>query len=209
MRINFSVLLALLLVILPGAAHAAASAIGRFDNVTGTATLFRATEQKPLTVKTGDPVYLNDRIETSAATHLTLHFIDDTEIVLGPKGKLAVDEYVYDPEAPAQNKARYKILDTAFSFIDGKVAKVKNPDVKIELNFGSIGIRGTRLLRGMRDNKCLIYLQAGAITVSNDGGAVPLKPGQMTQMDARNHAPYSAKGWKDSDTAWIKSQLGL
>src|ERR1700760_3565432 len=135
MRINLSVLLAVFLMALPCAAHAAASAIGRFDNVTGAATLFRSTEQKPLAVKTGDAVYLNDRIETGASTHLTLHFIDDTEIILGPKGKLAVDEYVYDPAAPAQNKARFKILDTAFSFLDGNVAKVKNPNVKIDLNF--------------------------------------------------------------------------
>ena len=209
MRFDLSVLLALFLICLPGPARAAAGAVGRFDGVTDTAALFRSTEQKPITIKTGDPIYLNDRIETGAAAHLTLHFIDDTEIILGPKGKLAVDEYVYDPAAPAHNKARFKILDTAFSFLDGKVAKVKNPDVKIDLNFGSIGIRDTRLLRGMRDNKCLIYLQQGSITVSNDGGSIPLKPGQMTQMEARSHAPRSAQGWKDGDTGWITSQLGL
>jgi hypothetical protein len=209
MRINPSVLLAVFLIFLSGPARAAGAAVGRFDGVTGTATLFRSTGEKPLTAKAGDPVYLNDRIETGAAAHLTLHFIDDTEIILGPNGKLAVDEYVYDPAAPAHNKARYKILDAAFSFLDGKIAKVKNPDVKIDLNFGSIGIRGTRLLRGMRDHKCLIYLQAGSITVSNNGGSVPLKPGQMTQMDARSRAPRSAQGWKDGDIGWVTSQLGF
>lgn len=213
-----TIILAFCFLILPLAAARALVAapppqpepVGTVVSLRGDATVTRKTGEnagQPQKIATGDFLYTGDQIATGENAAMALHFIDDTDIQMGPGGSFAVDDYVYDPQNPAGNKAHYTILKTAFAYASGKIGKTANPDVKIGLDLGSIGIRGTKLLRGMRQSNCWIYLEEGAITVSTDVGEVALAPQQMTRLSSREAAPLEPAPWVDADVDWIRQAV--
>jgi hypothetical protein len=151
-------------------------------------------------LKPGDGILPNDVISTDERSRVRVVFVDKTEIVLANKGKLTVDSYVFDPKNPAGSKGRFSVLHAAFSYVGGLLDK---GDVRMELDFGSIGIRGTEVYRAMRRNECWIYVKKGAISVSNKGGAVHLKEGEGTRMSAQTKAPEAAHTWSANEINWI------
>lgn len=191
----------------PARADSKAS-IGNYTFLKGSARVTHSGEVTQHSVTQGAPVYAGDIIETAASSAVSVRFIDDTEISLGQSGSLTIDDYVYDPESTENNKARYQVLKTAFSYVSGKISHKANPDVTIGLDFGSIGIRGTKLFRGMRDGECWIYLEEGLITVSNEGGSVNIEPQQMTRLSSKTAEPLNPAPWSTVDASWIKQEIG-
>jgi len=185
-------------------------AIGRFNMVQGTVTLIRSSKTKVTNyfeIKQNDPIYAGDHIETGEDGYITLLFIDETELSVGPHGKLTIDEYVYDPSFVVENKSRFNILNAAFSYIGGKMAEYQDSDISIDVNFGSIGIRGTKILRTMRDMECWIFLEEGHITVSNDAGTVELLPGEGTRLSDKAIAPVAPEIWSDEKITLIRNDI--
>ena len=161
----------------------------------------------PQPLNSGDPIFLNDLILTDEGDHAEIEFVDKTTIAQnGAEGKLSIDEYVYDPENPAENKARYNVLRASFKYVSGLIAK-ENNDVEIGLDFGSIGIRGTTIYRSMKDEECWIYLEEGKIQVKNKAGYVTLNPDDGTRLRSKSLAPLPAKPWSAEKIAWIKSEV--
>ena len=188
----------------------AADHIGTATYTNGTVLVERESQTAPTALNTGDMIYLGDTVLTDAGDHAKITFIDETTIALnGADGSLTIDDYIYDPEAPKENRARFNVLQASFVYVSGALGKVKKPDVQIELDFGTIGIRGTKILRSMKDQECWIYVEEGAIRVSNDGGIVNLKTGGGTRISSTKTVPSSPKPWSAENIAWVKGAVAL
>lgn len=190
---------------MPGAALAAADAVGVAVQVEGAVLVTRAGAADAARLESGDALYLHDEITTGADSRAQVAFADKTSVTLaGAAGSLRIDDYVYEPGEPAKNRARFTILRAGFLFVSGALGKTESPDVEIGMDFGTIGIRGTTIWRSMKDGECRIWLEDGQIEVFNDGGAVSLRPGEGTRMGDTEVAPVAAETWDAEDVAWIK-----
>jgi hypothetical protein len=182
-----------------------AATVGHVTETVGKATLKRAGVSAP--VKKGDGIEQGDILQAEDKSRVKIFFDDKTEFVVAGPGKVTVDTYIYDPTNSRRNKAEFSVLGAAFSYVGGLMDKGKNPDVTLNLDFGSIGIRGTKIYRAMNNKECWIYVERGRIDVKNGVGAVRLKPGQGTIMSSRAKAPADPHIWNAKDRAWIKAQL--
>jgi hypothetical protein len=180
---------------------------GKAAGVAGEVTIAHNGAPTFVPLHAGDTIYVSDIIETGAQSRAQIIFADGTDLIVGSNGKVTIDEYVFDPAKPDTGHAHTSILNAAFQYVDGALGKVKKPDVRLDLNFGSIGIRGTKILRGMKGGECWVYLADGDAYVYNDKGSVPLKPGQGTKMTDKKVAPVAAQDWTDADVEWIRAEL--
>lgn len=184
--------------------------IGTATFTEGTVLVERSGAEEAAPLNTGDMIYLNDNILTDEGDYATISFVDETSITLnGEDGSFTIDEYIYDVEAPENNKARFNVLRASFVYVSGAIGKTEKPDVKIGLDFGTIGIRGTKILRSMKENECWILLEDGKIQVSNSGGTVNMKPGDGTRMRATNIGPTRPEPWSEKNIAWINREVAL
>ncbi len=132
------------------------------------------------------PVHRNDIITTGVGARLKLRFIDDSVVIMGEKGKLRLDNLVFNP-ATQDGKQAFKIWG-AFRFTSGLIAKKDSTKVTVTMPVATIGIRGTDLIAGLYasgmppDEKHYgVMLISGAISVANEQGSVILdEPGQGT-----------------------------
>ena len=115
----------------------AETAVGTLKTLAGTAHLTHAGAAQAM--KEGDTVGMDDVVETEAGSRAVFSFADGAELVMTGKGKLVIDEYVYDTAKTAGNKAVLDVLDAAFSYTGGAMDKAAKPEVKLNLDYGTIG----------------------------------------------------------------------
>ena len=128
-------------------------------------------------LSTGDPVFQGDTIETEGSGSVGLVFLDKTTLSLSDGGKMVLDELVYDP-ATGTGSMGINMVEGAFSFISGEIAKTGPDAMQIETPVVTMGIRGTTVagkaaVEG-NENAFTLLQDAdggvGQISVSNDGG---------------------------------------
>lgn len=93
-------------------------------------------------VRSGDPIFLGDTIETGPDAGLQIMLMDETIFTIGPDAALIIDEFVYDPATDA-GKVTASVLKGAFRFVSGRVAKEEPRNMSVRTPVGTIGIRGT------------------------------------------------------------------
>ena len=188
-----------------------ATVIGQATLVMDHVTIMHHGQTQPSDLKEGDAIYIGDVITTKTDdSHVRIDFADETHITMnGEDGELTVDEYIFDPANLDTNKAKFTMLRSSFEFVGGLIDKGKTENTQIDLDFGSIGVRGTKILRSMKDGECWIYLEDGEIRVFNDAGEVFLKPNDGTRMGSKTVAPTPSKPWGQKSIDWIKSEVAL
>lgn len=189
----------------------ASNAIGQISLVLNDVTVMHHGKPDTAPLQKGDLVYLGDVITTQTEdSFVRVDFIDETHITMnGEDGELTIDEYIFDPANLNHNKAKFTVLRSSFEFVGGLIDKGETENTQIDLDFGSIGVRGTKILRSMKDGECWIYLQDGEIRVFNDGGEVFLKPNDGTRMGSKTKAPTPSKPWGQKNIDWIKSEVAV
>jgi hypothetical protein len=203
MRLSFVHFLLLCLFLFPAAARAG-EPVGFIREVTGAATILHAGDAAARDVKPDAPIFLKDVIDARDGAHLKMKFADDTEFVLSGRGKFTVDEYVYDPKAPEKNKSAFSLLGAAFSYVSGLIDKNSEAKSSLNLDFGSIGIRGTKILSAYAGGGNWIYLENGKITVDNGGGQVIVNPGEGTSITSKSQAPDAPYAFSADEIAWLQ-----
>ena len=153
-------------------------------------------------IKTGAPIYFNSNIQTAPGAKALILFIDDTEITLAEDSTMTIDEYVFDPYDPAENKAKFNFLKGAFLWSSGLISKKDTPDVTLETSRGSIGIRGTTVWGGQTDGGYGVFVADGAVNFSDNWGGVDIPAGKGFILSDNN----LAKDTKDANT-WKKPIL--
>lgn len=90
--------------------------------------------------KVGDTVYLGDVVQTGADGKISITFTDDTAFNLSSNARMALNDFVYDPNGKS-NSTLFSLTKGTFTFVAGKVAKTG--DMKIDTPVATMGIRGT------------------------------------------------------------------
>lgn len=122
-----------------------AEKIGSLRKVSDSALVQRAADNETVKAVDGLAIYQNDIISTDHNGSLGIIFIDGTRISLGPKSKLTISKYVFNP-----SKSNYSMLTRIFkgtaSYISGKLSRLAPDAVKFETPDATIGSRGTSFL---------------------------------------------------------------
>ena len=153
-----------------------ALSIGEVSSVTGTVKATRL-DGTTSNLNNGDPVFQGDTIETEGSGAVGLVFLDKTTLSLSDGGKMVLDELVYDP-ATGTGSMAVSMVEGAFSFISGEIAKTGPDAMTLETPVVTMGIRGTTVagkaaVEGNENSFTLLQDAdggVGQISVSNDGG---------------------------------------
>ena len=133
----------------PAKAELEAEMAGVSAAVTGEITLSKVTGEVGILVESGMPVYLGDRIITSANAGMQVLLLDETVFTIGPNSDVAIDEFVYDP-ATGDGRIVADMAKGVMRFVTGKIPLNNPSSMDVNLPVGSIGIRGTiGLIRSM------------------------------------------------------------
>lgn len=130
----------------PAAQDSAAKPIGKVVSVTGSVTIEHVsavvvqTNVSDQATKVGDIVYLGDVVQTGADSRVGINFTDGTSFNLSSNARMAMTEYVYDPNGKS-NASLMSLTKGSFTFVAGNVAKTG--DMKIDTPVATMGIRGT------------------------------------------------------------------
>ncbi|MAI59459.1 MAG: hypothetical protein CMM92_00380 [Rickettsiales bacterium] len=150
--------------------------IGEVSTVSGTAKATRL-DGTTTNLNAGDPVFQGDTIETEGSGAVGLVFLDKTTLSLSDGGKMVLDELVYDATTGTGSMA-VDMLEGAFSFVSGEIAKTGPDAMSVKTPVAVIGIRGTTVagkaaVEGNQNSFTLLQDAdggVGQIAVSNDGG---------------------------------------
>jgi len=126
--------------------------------------------------RVGDLVYRGDIVQTGADGHLGITFSDGTAFNLSPNARMALTEFVYDPNSKS-NSTFFNLTKGAFTFVAGNIAKTGN--MRIDTPVATMGIRGTTPhVEVLPDGSVKFYtlFEEGKAQVLQKAGAPPPTP---------------------------------
>ena len=132
----------------PAVQDSSSKPIGKVVTATGSITIEHASavvvqanvsgQASQTTV--GDVVYLGDVVQTGTDGRVGINFTDGTSFNLSSNARMALTEFVYDPNGKS-NSSLLSLTKGTFTFVAGKIAKTG--DMKIDTPVATLGIRGT------------------------------------------------------------------
>ncbi|MBI5597220.1 MAG: FecR domain-containing protein [Elusimicrobia bacterium] len=191
MHANTIVLLSSLALAAP--AQAELLRIGAAGAVSGGVTA-AAPQAAARSLASGSQVFHKDAVTTDAQGRMQAMLLDETIFTVGPKSKVTLDEFVYDPFTDA-GKVTAEVTKGIFRLVSGKSARRHPENLKIKLPVGTLGIRGTIVGGKVEDDgSSLIALlgpgadnnadeRPGVVVVENAGESVTIdRPGYATRI---------------------------
>ena len=125
----------------PPPAGAVAAPIGKIDRAAGAVTVIHKDGTK-VQANPGDPIYQGDIVVTQKGGSIGILFNDKTTFSLGENARMALDQMVFNPDS-GQGKLGISVLQGAFLFVSGEIAKGSPEGMTIKTPVATIGIRGT------------------------------------------------------------------
>ena len=217
----FGMIIALGVVItgIPGALHAATAdtmQAGVAAAVKGEVKVTTPPAKVARALKSGDKVFMGDKIETGTDGQLQVLLLDETVFTLGPSSAITVDEFVFDPKND-DGKVKASMMKGIFRVMSGKVAHKKPENMAVDLPAGAIGFRGTNVAGIIDGQKTTVVLLGpvgvGRIFVTNvvNGEVVAVdvnEAGFATIIDGPNKAPVPVFQVSEADLNRIAQALG-
>jgi len=93
-------------------------------------------------VESGEPILLNDLIESGPSGGLQVLLLDESVLTLGPTSRIEIDRFIYDAAAQGGSMA-LRMISGSMRFVAGKIASGNPADMEVLTPLGVIGIRGT------------------------------------------------------------------
>jgi hypothetical protein len=132
----------------PAVQDSSSNPIGKVVTATGSVTIEHASavvvqanvSGQAGQTQVGDLVYLGDVVQTGADGKVGINFTDGTSFNLSSKARMALTEFVYDPNGKS-NSTLFNLTSGTFTFVAGNIAKTG--DMKIDTPVATMGIRGT------------------------------------------------------------------
>jgi len=90
------------------------------------------------TLSAGSGVHASETVRTGSSGQANLHFIDHTNLSVGPSSTVRLDKFVYDPKKGSGSVA-IDATKGVFRFVTGSQNK---GDYKVKTPYGTIGMRG-------------------------------------------------------------------
>ena len=183
------------------------SPVGAVHEVNGTATVTRV-DGTVETIQLGTPIYVGDIVETEGDGAVNIMFIDETHFAVSEDARLAIDEYVFDPDTQ-EGATNFSVLRGVFMFTSGMIGREDPDDVTIDTPVGSIGIRGTVIV-GDVDTGEITVLEGAIVLRSLDGMSEVTLANQFetARFDAANSEIESVGVLDGADVSSKFSSLG-
>jgi len=122
---------------------APATAVAAVAAVDGTVFVTREAGRPSLLAR-GSSLQVGDAINTSRNSTVRLKFTDGGETVVRPESTLLVQNYQFQPEAPANDNLLLRLLKGGMRALTGSIGKRGNADAyQLRANTATVGIRGT------------------------------------------------------------------
>lgn len=164
-----------------GAALAEPIAIGAVDKVQAQVDATQAGETRRLAVNAN--LFFKDRCRSGEGARLQATLKDGTQLTLGERATLVIDEFVYDP-ARSRGELSVKIAKGAFLYIGGLIEGEPGAKVLLRTRTAAIGVRGTTVWGGPIDGGFGVLALNGQVAVTGRRGTVTLKQGEGTMIYA-------------------------
>ena len=113
--------------------------IGKIEKITGSVTAVR--NGVAVTLNVGDAVNKNDVIQCGSDSTVGISLLDGTGLNLSANTRMALNEFLFDANAATGNAGHLTLVQGAFAFVSGLVAK--SGGLNVETPVAVIGIRGT------------------------------------------------------------------
>lgn len=147
---------------------------------------------------TGNQIFQNESISTSANGVAQLMFTDQTTLSIGPRSQVTLDRYVFDPNRSAG--------DVAVSFSAGAMRFVSgsqpSSSYQVRTPVATIGVRGTIVDLLMLDGRMFAILDEGAVvfTLTNGQEILLDRPGMAIEFfsDGSTSRPFTWRGSYES-----------
>lgn len=132
----------------PAVQDLAAKPIGKVVTASGSVTIERETavvvqanvSPQGARAKVGELVYQGDIVQTGADGRVGINFSDGTSFNLTSNARMALTEFVYDPNGQS-NSTLISLTKGTFTFVAGNIAKTG--EMKVDTPVATMGIRGT------------------------------------------------------------------
>lgn len=124
-------------------AEASENYIGTIKEMTGNVTIARGA--KKIAAEQGTEIEVDDEILTDSDGSAGILFLDETTLSLGPKSKVAIKDYIYNPDS-SQFSFVVKIFKGTASYVSGLIAKLRPESAEFITPSATIGIRGTKFV---------------------------------------------------------------
>lgn len=144
------------------AAQPALAASGTALGVDPAARLEAKAGNKTLVV--GTDVFIGDRVVTDAKGLVQIKFSDRTELVVGPRSALVIEDYLLREDGSG-GKFAINALSGTFRFVTGGAPKDR---YVITTPTGTIGVRGTAFDLNVHDDHYSLLLFHGAVVACNN-----------------------------------------
>jgi len=187
----------------------AAQEIGSVSEVTGGVDILRGGKLPAEPAKVGEKVSQGDIIRTKSGGKVQLHFKDDSVLTIAPDSRVALNEYVYEPEKN-KREASIKIFQGLVHTVVNKILDKDISDFIVETETAVIGVRGTDYYTLVTPAVSDIYNNSGITAVSNIFAEIPgivkLHNREYTKV-ARNLPPTLPLPLTQDDINWLKGQM--
>ena len=150
-------------VVLAAASAAALAEPTKVEAVQYPAWLERGGNTVPLTP--GTVILPSDRIRTGANARVEMRMGEGSTVKLGENAKLVIEKI----DDRGIFRSALSILDGAFRFTTDALRKAQKRDIAIHVKNVTAGIRGTDLWGKSTEERDLVCLLEGAITVGSEG----------------------------------------
>lgn len=160
----FSILVLTLIGLGAPAAQGAGTAVG----VDPQAVAERQSQAAILVV--GADIFIGDRVVTGDSGQVQIRFMDSTELVVGPRSALVIEDYLLRSDGSAGQMA-IEALSGTFRFVTGSAPKDR---YRITTPTGTIGVRGTAFDFSVAEGATSVLLYQGAVELCASDGACVL-----------------------------------
>ena len=144
------------------------------------------------------PLFFRDKLASGVGARLEAKLNDGTTLTLGERGRLMIDDFVYDPNKQG-GRLDLTVTSGAFLFVGGKVEGPTGGNVKINTPVGTLAVRGTTVWGGPIDGAYGVLVLSGQVDVKTKHGLVALHAGEGTMIYAKS-PPMAAHAWPEGRT---------
>ena len=140
-------------------------AVGRITMTLGQAHIFRP-DGSHRSARSGDPVWVGDRIETAAGGHVHIRFVDDALVSVRPASRLVIEDYQYVSSQVHQSLVRFRLDIGVARSISGAAAEGARERFRLNTPLAVIGVRGTDFVVRADAEQTQAVVNQGAITMA-------------------------------------------
>lgn len=117
----------------------------------------------------GAAIEAGQTIVTGRSGHVHLRFIDQAFVSVRPDSVFVIEQYVYDPAQPANNRIKFNLQQGVSRLISGKAAEAAKQNFRLNTPVAAIGVRGTDFQVQTDAGTTRASVQQGAIVVASFG----------------------------------------